>query len=268
LNAISNEAAASRSRLVQLEGGVNFRDIGGYRAGERTVRWGKVFRAGVLCYFTTNDHQTLAQLGVRAICDLRRAEEREREPTRWPNSSPRGLSWEDGTAPSIRGFAAQRPRTAAGMRDSMLELYRALPNWMAPRIRGLFECIATEHVPVVVHCAAGKDRTGVAIAVLLAALGVDTETILEDYLLTNSVGNFERFIEARKDSQLGLADAHQPLLAMSQEMRAVLFDANADYLRAALDQITRDYGDVSGYLKASVRLDDRTFGQVCDVLLE
>jgi protein-tyrosine phosphatase len=268
LNAISTDATASRSRLVQLEGGVNFRDIGGYRAGDRTLRWGKVFRAGVLCYFTANDHQTLTQLGVRAICDLRRAEEREREPTRWPNDTPRGLWWEDGTAPTIRGFAAQRPRSAAGMRESMLELYRALPNWMAPRIRGLFECIATEHVPVVVHCAAGKDRTGVAIAVLLAALGVDTETILEDYLLTNSVGNFERFIEARKESQLGLADAHQPLLAMSQEMRAVLFDANADYLRAALEQITREYGDVSGYLRASVRLDERTFGQVCDLLLE
>lgn len=268
MNAISNAATPTRTRHVQLEGGVNFRDIGGYSAGNSTVRWGKVYRAGVLCYFTSSDCSTLSQLGVRAICDLRRAEEREREPTRWPIGDPHGFSWDDGIAPTIRAFAAQRPRTAAGMRDSMIELYRALPNWMAPRIRGLFECIASDRVPLVVHCAAGKDRTGVAIAVLLAALGVEVDTILEDYLLTNEVGNFERFIETRKQSHLGLADAHEPLLAMPAEMREVLFAAHAEYLQAALEQIDRDYGGVEAYLKRSVRLDDRILGQVRESLLE
>jgi protein-tyrosine phosphatase len=266
---LSIAPSAARSRLVALEGGVNFRDIGGYRAGAHTVRWGKVFRAGVLCYFTPNDHATVGNLKIRAICDLRRAEERQREPTRWADGLADALSWDDGAStPTIRAFAATRPKTSAGMRDSMLELYRALPTWMGPRIRGLFECVATERVPVVVHCAAGKDRTGVAIAVLLASLGVDASTIIEDYLLTNDVGNFERFIEARKDSHLGLADAHQPLLSMPQEMRDVLFQADADYLQAALTQIARDYGDMENYLKACVRLDDRTIAQTRELLLE
>jgi protein-tyrosine phosphatase len=272
LNARSNDLtatspSASRARLVELEGGVNFRDIGGYRAGNSTVRWGKVFRAGVLCYFTANDHATVGKLGIRAVCDLRRAEERQREPTHWPHAE--ALSWDDGaTMPTIRGFAATRPKTAAGMRDSMLELYRALPAWMGPRIAGLLECVATERVPVVVHCAAGKDRTGIAVAVLLRALGVDVPTIIEDYLLTNDVGNFERFIDARKDSHLGLADAHQPLLVMPAEMREVLFRADADYLQTALAQIEHDYGDMENYLKACVRLDDRTIARVRELLLE
>ena len=256
------------SRLIQLDGGVNFRDIGGYAAGQCTVRWGKVFRAGVLCYFSTNDHATLRALGVRAICDLRRAEEREREPTAWPDAMARLRAWEDGEAPTIRAFAATRPSTAAGMRESMIELYRALPNWMAPRIHGLFECIATEHVPLVVHCAAGKDRTGVAVAVLLMALGVDRNTILEDYLLTNDVGNFERFIEAKKNSHLGLSDAHQPLLTMPKEMRDALFAADADYLDAAMRQIAREYGDVPNYLNARVGIDASTLRRVCDLMLE
>jgi protein-tyrosine phosphatase len=269
LNATVDTTSSLPSRLVPLEGAVNFRDIGGYPAAGRTIRWGKVFRAGVLCYFTPSDQHVLARLGVRAICDLRRNDERQREPTRWPAALARQLSWEDGeNMPTIRGFAAQRPRTAAGMRAAMLDLYRALPNWMGPRIRGLFQCLADEHVPVVVHCAAGKDRTGIAIAVLLAALGVDTDTILEDYLLTNDVGNFERFIAARKDSHLGLADAHQPLLSLPQEMRQVLFAADADYLSAALEQIARDHGDVATYLKSFVGLDERTIGRVCDLMLE
>jgi protein-tyrosine phosphatase len=270
MNALTSEArAASRSRLVALEGGCNFRDIGGYVAmNGSSVRWGQVYRTGVLSYFTPNDRAALLGLGVRAICDLRRKEEREREPTRWPDTGVDCLFWEDaGHVPTIRGFAASRPCTAQGMHDSMIELYRSLPAWMAPRIRGLFECIASCNAPVVVHCAAGKDRTGVAIAVLLSALGVARENIIEDYLLTNESENFEEFICNRKNSHLGLADMHQPLLAMPEEMRRVLFAADAAYLDAAFRQIDVDHGGVTGYLSTSVRVDSEILQKVRAQLL-
>ncbi|HEX2493318.1 MAG TPA: tyrosine-protein phosphatase, partial [Steroidobacter sp.] len=87
----------SAGRVLAFEGGCNFRDVGGYRTHDGgQVRWGKVFRTGVLSYFTVNDHAALLRLGVRAICDLRRAEEREREPTRWPDADAQALYWEDG----------------------------------------------------------------------------------------------------------------------------------------------------------------------------
>lgn len=258
-----------RARTLTFEGGCNFRDIGGYRTHDgRTVRWGKVYRAGVLSYFSSSDHASLRQLGVRAICDLRREEERRREPTRWPDESAHGLSWDDGNAPTIRAFAAKRPNSAAGMRDSMIDLYRVLPTWMAPRIRGLFECASDDRLPVVVHCAAGKDRTGVAIALLLSALGVPRETIIEDYLLTNDVGNFEEFILARQHTQLGLADAHHPLLSMPQDVRRTLFVADADYLQAALDVIDTDLGGVDGFLKSYVRLDAARLEKIRGALLD
>lgn len=256
------------ARILALQGGCNFRDIGGYAAANgQQVRWGRVYRTGVLSYFTDADHAILQSLGVHAICDLRREEERQREPTRWPGEQVQLLHWDDLDAPTIRGFAASRPRTAAGMHDSMLELYRALPAWMAPRIRGFFECVASGRGPVVIHCAAGKDRTGVAVALLLSTLGVSRETIMEDYLLTNDAGDFEQFITTRHESHLGLAIGHQPLLSLPEEMRRVLFAAHPDYLQAAFERIDRDHGGVDGYLNTSVRADSRTLDAIREQLL-
>jgi protein-tyrosine phosphatase len=104
-------------RILNLEGGCNFRDLGGYRTRDgRELQCGRVFRTGVLSYFTPTDQERVNQLGVRVICDLRRSDEREYEPTRWPDANTQHLSWEDGSAPpAIRTVAANRslPYTAA-----------------------------------------------------------------------------------------------------------------------------------------------------------
>jgi protein-tyrosine phosphatase len=257
----------SLRRVLALRGGCNFRDIGGYAAHASTVRWGKVYRTGVLSYLTDEDHHTLQPLRVAAICDLRRAEEREREPTRWPGSVHL-LHWSDGERiPTIRGFAANHPATPAGMRAAMLDLYQALPAWMAPRLRGMFECLAADRTPLIVHCAAGKDRTGIAIAILLHVLGVSMDTILDDYVLTNSAGDFEQFIRTRTNSQLGLADHHQPLLALAPEIRQILFAAEADYLQAAFGAIDSTLGGMDAYLGNFVQVDTQILQRTRRALL-
>jgi len=106
-------------------------------------------------------------------------------------------------------------------------------------------------VPLVVHCAAGKDRTGVAVAVLLRAVGVSHETAIEDYLLTNESGDFEQFLRSRHDTQLGLTDIHHPLLSMPDDIRRVLFMAHADFLQAAFDSIAA-LGGFDRYLEKTV----------------
>jgi protein-tyrosine phosphatase len=247
---------ASYDRVLTLQGGCNFRDIGGYRTVDgRQVRRGKVFRAGVLSYVTAGDHTSLGALGIRTICDLRRAEERSKEPTRWPDATARTLHWDDESdVQSLRKYAARHPATRAGMFAAMLDLYRALPLRMSARIRGLLSCIVEDHLPIVVHCAAGKDRTGVAIALLLSALGVPRDTVDKDYLLTNEVGNFEVFIRGREHAQLGLADAKHPLLAMPEDMRQVAFSADPAFLSAAFEAID-EVGGIEGYIQEVLGLD-------------
>ncbi len=128
----------------------------------------------------------------------------------------------------------------------------------------MFSAIANGDVPLIVHCAAGKDRTGIAVAVLLRSLGVPEDTAIQDYLLTNTSGNFEEFIRSRHEAQLGVTDTHSPLLSMPEDMRRVLFSADAAFLQAAFEQI----GDVEAYLAKTAGVTPAMQEKVRSALLE
>lgn len=139
---------------------------------------------------TQADLGTVQTLGIRLICDLRSDHERQQIPTRWPPSCPTSTLHLNISADLRAGYTAMSKAllenpSARGATDAMLASYRQFPHAFANKLDQLFDSLLNgSGLPLVFHCAAGKDRTGFVAAMLLSALGVSREQILEDYLLT------------------------------------------------------------------------------------
>jgi len=243
-----------------LESAPNFRDIGGYATADgATVAKGRIYRSQVVAAPTPSDNETLRRIGVRYVCDLRGSRERANAPSRWPEGHPpleRNLDiGVDVRAGSERLLAILiEDPTAAGVRRMMELNYSLLPGAFADGRLGLFldDLLQGDKFPAVVHCTAGKDRTGFVCAMLLLALGVPRETALHDYMLT------ERFI----DFDTMMANSAHYLKAIvgdrvepDEDMLRMLCGVEPDYLNASLSVIERDFGSVEGYLAQTAGFD-------------
>jgi protein-tyrosine phosphatase len=260
----------SRQPLIALEHGCNFRQISGQLGhGGRRVRARNLYRSGVLAYFSPLDHQQLSAFGIRTIVDLRRADERRREPTRWCSTDVTTLTANDESAPaSLLRVALRSDQTLANMRRAMLDVYRGMPESLAGQLRSLFDRLTQGEVPILIHCSAGKDRTGFAVAVLLTALGVSRAAILQDYLYTNEAVNLERFVLEHHPGAARHADSAHPLKRVPQDVRDALMRAHEEYLNAALQALEQQYGSVETYLSQRLSIDAQKLATIRDMLLE
>jgi protein-tyrosine phosphatase len=223
-------------RRLSLEGAINVRDIGGYPTldGRRT-RWGAILRGDSLHRLTESDQRILRETyGVRSIVDLRRESERDFAPSVYLDSTDvvyRPLPIFDDTA----GAPPAEPRT--------LELvYRGILDTRKERVGAVFRSlIEPRGLPALIHCTAGKDRTGLIIALILGLAGVSDAKIAEDYALTASYLTPEYYVEARgRAERAGYRwEDYQKLLVCPPE----LMSDTLVYLRAT-------YGSPSRYLAA------------------
>ncbi|WJR75242.1 tyrosine-protein phosphatase [Bradyrhizobium sp. NP1] len=220
-------------RHLQLEGASNFRDLGGYAAHDgRRVRWRQIFRSNHLGHVTDADITVLRALKLKSAFDFRGVEERASAVCGIREIAVHSLPIEPTVVASLRSRAASgralSPRDAVEvMRDS----YRNYVRNNTVSFRALFAHLLDDQAPLVIHCSAGKDRTGFACALILHALGVGEAAIAEDYLLTN------RFYRRDPNASTDLPD----------EVRQVLGSVDASFLAAGFEAITELYGDLESY---------------------
>lgn len=266
LKANTGETREVSIRHLELEGTPNFRDLGGYQTTDgRFVRWGLIYRSGVLTYLTPADDTYLAHLGVRVVCDFRTQQENQAAPEKWlPGSSAQMLSLPIGggatkpgqqpTIPSsLKDMVGSDP-TVEKMRARMIATYGDFVFSSADQFAQVFQQIKNDHLPLLYHCTAGKDRTGIFSALLLLTLGVPEKTVLEDYALTNEY--LLKHSESAAVQKMGTATGNNMLAGLTKEQRDVLMAADPAYLESTLRKIDQRYGSFDAYRRQALHLSD------------
>ena len=220
-------------RHLELAGASNFRDLGGYPGKDgRSVRWRQIFRSNHLGHVTAPDIEVLRGLGLRSAFDFRGTEERIAALCSIQEITVHSLPIEPTVVAMLRARAATgvalSPTDAI---DVMRTSYRNYVRDSTPSFRALFSHLLEDRAPLVIHCTAGKDRTGFACALILHVLGVPDDVIAEDYLLTNRF--YRRDPSASSD--------------LPADVSQVLGRVETSFLAAAFEAISADYGDLESY---------------------
>jgi len=233
----------SPARHFNLAGASNFRDLGGYPAGDgRKVRWRQIFRSNHLGLVTEADIRVLRGLGLKSAFDFRGVEERAVAMCALEEIAVHSLPIEPTVQATLRARRANgAPLSSTDALDVMRDSYRNYVRQSTPSYRALFAHLIEDRAPLVIHCTAGKDRTGFACALILHALGVPDEIIAEDYLLTNRF--YRRDPAASSD--------------LPEDVRQVLASVETSFLAAAFDAIGAEYGDLETYFSDGLGLGAR-----------
>lgn len=247
-NARTGESVRVGPRLVPLEAGSNFRDIGGYpAAGGKHIVWGRIYRSGATPLLTAEDRSRIAALKLMNMVDLRSDEERALAPSRI-----------DGVPYTAVGYSMM---SGLDMRVGMESVYRGLPTLMLPQLRQIMTKLLREEVPLAYNCSAGQDRTGFVTAILLSALGTDRNTIVADYHLSTTYRHPE-FEMPHLDPAAHPGDQVVELFARFQSdpqasKPTPLKTADGKpFLDFAFAEIDAKWGSVDGYLSKAVGLSE------------
>lgn len=238
-------------RHLKFSGAKNFRDLGGYQTADgRTVRWNLLYRSDALHKLTAADLHRLAALQLDRVMDFRATHEQEHEPDRLPE----GVSvvpipildsstkvWHEAREEFVKNLRSMDPI------QFMLQTNVELGTRFTPQFKlFLHELLSASGRPVLFHCAAGKDRTGFAAAILLRILGVPPAIVMQDYLLTNQYfmnGYRWNLWMARLLKGKKFADVLKGFMI-----------ADSAYLSAAFDALQREHGSFESYVRDGLGL--------------
>ncbi|GAA4017004.1 tyrosine-protein phosphatase [Streptomyces marokkonensis] len=255
----------------ELTGVRNFRDVGGLPTVDgRRVRQGVLFRSGHLAHATGEDAALLASLGLHTIFDFRNAADQKLDGpdvelpgvrnVNLPLSDPADGAefWRmvrDGDLDQLREILADGKGA-----NRMINSYRAIIKERTAEHSRVLHALAQDSVPALMHCAAGKDRAGLSIAITLLALGVEREAVVDDYLKSNAT--HRRYKVQRSGSA---ASAYSPEV---MELLSPLFDARAEYLAAAFETVEETWGGVDTYLEKGLRITPETRERLRERMLD
>lgn len=242
-------------RLLSFERILNFRDYGGYAGAEGPVARGRLFRSGQHARASDADLAAISGLGICTVVDLRRPSERTKEPSRHPaNWAGQVLTSDiggDGEAPHIR-FLQEEDLTPDSGRRYMAAAYSRMPyeEGHIALFKGHFASLASAEGASLIHCAAGKDRTGLLAALTHKVLGVSDDDLMADYLATNTA----IALEERADQFAGWLHRRTGK-SVSHDAVVAFFGVEPDFIQNAWRVMAQQHGGVPQYLEQVLGVD-------------
>ena len=248
------------TRNVIIPGIQNFRDLGGYPSypGRKTIRWGMLYRSGEIENLRHGSLKELKNLGIRTIIDLRSPEEITSDNADLQKDfQVCSIPIPTGDMQSVLNGVQNRSIRSDTVSRIVERMNRELISKYAPQYRQVFDLLLEpDNYPIVIHCSSGKGRTGIVSALVLAALHVDEDDIMEDYRLSNEYFNISRATRY----------AYR-LPVRSQETITTLYSAREDFLNAAKEEAEHLYGDIDTYLRKGVGLSRQELRRLRNILL-
>lgn len=238
----------------------NFRDFGGYKTlNGSMIKKGLLFRSGSLANISDDDMLQLSELGIRTICDLRSSREKRDQPGTIPDNwggkyfhipINGGMQPESGYISQLYSLLFGEARKL-NFKDVAIQAYRKYVTDFHAEISEIIKLTSVgENLPILIHCTAGKDRTGFACSLIQLLLEVPFELVMQDYLRTNN--HLHEFREGILKKLKLLF-----LIGVPKQKFIPLFEARSEYLGAAYDQIRHDYGTVDDYFREGLGFSDQ-----------
>ena len=232
------------NRSIDMDNVLNFRDLGGYlTTDDKQLKWGRVYRSGHLSNANLYDQDKLKRLGIKTIIDFRTEEDRKTHPY-FTNISKINLPIIPGDISSFKDELLKDGLTRSETIVHLQNAYKEIVEDNADKYADMFDILLdSNNYPVLMTSFLGKDRVGIASALLLYALGVPEYVIEEDYMASNN------YIDPKKTLTYS-----GTLSETLQESVTALFSANSTYLNSAFDYIKEKYGSIDNYLEKKIRV--------------
>lgn len=257
----NGEVTMTTTRLIPLEGGRNFRDLGGYKTQDgRTVKWGKIYRSGVLANLTNDDYALINSLNIDTLVDFRANSERDSEVTVWAADKVEIIDRDyemDFDMGQIGKVLRDPNLSREKLENVMVQMYPRIVEDQKQNYTQMFDRLVNKDGGLLFHCTAGKDRTGISAALILTVLGVDQQTIMNDYLASNDYLDFENML-AKDTGKMDPKHAAmmQFFASLPKEVAMPLKGVTQPLLESAIESMEQQHGSVLNYIQAELDVSD------------